>query len=501
MSLSLAIQSFIHRAIQEGFVDPLDQLYIQNRLLSLLKLDALKIEENHRSDIPSLLDSLNIMCQYAQNQGIIQDLSYEREQFESAIMDLITPTPKQVNDSFWLKYQQSPQLATDYFYQLSQANNYIKTRHIAKNIVFKTAYPPYGDLHITINLSKPEKDPKEIALARKSSQNNYPACLLCMENEGYQGRYNHPARQQHRIIRMSLKGQPYGMQYSPYSYYQEHAIFLSADHVPMSINRQTFDNLLSLVQQLPHYFVGSNADLPIVGGSILSHDHYQGGRYTFPLDKATAFQHVHLRGFEDLQVQLVKWPMSVIRIIGSNPSRVAQAGEALYHFWQTYSDIDSDILAYTDQIPHNTVTPIARRRNQDFELDIVLRNNRTSPEFPDGIFHPHSDVHHIKKENIGLIEVMGLAILPPRLLTELEDLKAYLANKAPLSNIASYHQDWAKELKSLHPYPKEDDIQNILETSIGQKFGRVLEDAGVFKQDTQGKAGFLHFIHSFNHIQ
>lgn len=493
INISSVIRAFVNSAIEQGWVDSLDRIYTTNRLMSLIQINELEEGVSDSNDLLSLMDQLT---QYAIEQGIIENISYQREQFEAAVMDLLTPSPSQLNNKFWELYQNNPADATDYFYELSKSNDYIKTRNIAKNIQFNAPYKNYGNLDITINLSKPEKDPKEIALAKNAKQSNYPLCLLCMENEGYQGRNNHPARQQHRLVRLNLNDRHYGMQYSPYVYYNEHSIFLSEEHTPMKIDRKAMDNLLAIVEQLPHYFAGSNADLPIVGGSILAHDHYQGGRYTFPMEKANAYQTIKLNAFPSLKVELVEWPMSVIRLNGANREEVATAGESLLNFWRNYSDESVDVLAYTDDTPHNTVTPVARRRNNNFELDIVLRNNRTNEAHPDGIFHPHQDVQHIKKENIGLIEVMGLAILPPRLVNEIDSIKAYLLDQADLNQVAEYHQTWAKELKSKEY--DETTIDRFIEQAITNKFGRVLEDAGVFKQDESGRQAMLRFIDAFN---
>lgn len=493
INISSVIRAFVNSAIEQGWVDSLDRIYTTNRLMSLIQINELEEGVSDSNDLLSLMDQLT---QYAIEQGIIENISYQREQFEAAVMDLLTPSPSQLNNKFWELYQNNPADATDYFYELSKSNDYIKTRNIAKNIQFNAPYKNYGNLDITINLSKPEKDPKEIALAKNAKQSNYPLCLLCMENEGYQGRNNHPARQQHRLVRLNLNDRHYGMQYSPYVYYNEHSIFLSEEHTPMKIDRKAMDNLLAIVEQLPHYFAGSNADLPIVGGSILAHDHYQGGRYTFPMEKANAYQTIKLNAFPSLKVELVEWPMSVIRLNGANRKEVATAGESLLNFWRNYSDESVDVLAYTDDTPHNTVTPVARRRNNNFELDIVLRNNRTNEAHPDGIFHPHQDVQHIKKENIGLIEVMGLAILPPRLVNEIDSIKAYLLDQADLNQVAEYHQTWAKELKSKEY--DETTIDRFIEQAITNKFGRVLEDAGVFKQDESGRQAMLRFIDAFN---
>ncbi|MBF6625266.1 UDP-glucose--hexose-1-phosphate uridylyltransferase [Aerococcaceae bacterium zg-BR9] len=494
-AISVTINNFVNSAIEQRLIHLLDRHYVTNRLMSLVHLDELTTDTSNETHLLTLMDE---MTQYAVENKVIEDIGYAKEQFEAAVMDLITPRPSQLNETFWTMYQDDPEKATDYFYHLSQTNDYIKTRNIAKNIQFSAPYKAYGDLDITINLSKPEKDPKEIALAKTAKQSNYPSCLLCMENEGYKGRNNHPARQQHRLVRLDLDGRNYGMQYSPYVYYNEHSIFLSEQHTPMKIDRKAIDNLLAIVERLPHYFAGSNADLPIVGGSILAHDHYQGGRYTFPMERASVYDTVGLAQHTNVNAQLVKWPMTVIRLTADNRHDVAEAGEAILNFWRDYSDESVAVLAYTDDTPHNTVTPVARRRGAAFELDIVLRNNRTTHDHPDGLFHPHRDVQHIKKENIGLIEVMGLAILPPRLVGELDAVKQYLLNAAPITSVAPMHQEWAETLKATHPDADKSNIQAIIEQAVTDKFGRVLEDAGVFKQDEQGIAALKRFIDAFN---
>ena len=358
INISSVIRAFVNSAIEQGWVDSLDRIYTTNRLMSLIQINELEEGVSDSNDLLSLMDQLT---QYAIEQGIIENIGYQREQFEAAVMDLLTPSPSQLNNKFWELYQNNPADATDYFYELSKSNDYIKTRNIAKNIQFNAPYKNYGNLDITINLSKPEKDPKEIALAKNAKQSNYSFWLPCMENEGYQGRNNHPARQQHRLVRLNLNDRHYGMQYSPYVYYNEHSIFLSEEHTPMKIDRKAMDNLLAIVEQLPHYFAGSNADLPIVGGSILAHDHYQGGRYTFPMEKANAYQTIKLNAFPSLKVELVEWPMSVIRLNGANREEVATAGEALLNFWRNYSDESVDVLAYTDDTPHTTVRPVPLR--------------------------------------------------------------------------------------------------------------------------------------------
>lgn len=497
IQISTIISQFIAKGEQLGWIHPLDKLYITNRLLQLLKV--IEYTPNTPDELPELLDSLDQLRHYAVVEGLIENIGHAKEQFEAAVMDLITPLPSELNRIFWEKYAQNKQDATNYFYALSQANDYIKTRNIAKNIAFTTP-SSYGDLEITINLSKPEKDPKEIAAAKLAPASNYPKCLLCMENEGYQGRNNHPARQNHRIVRLTLNGRPYGMQYSPYVYYNEHSIFLSESHTPMAVNRQCFDNLLAIVDVLPHYFAGSNADLPIVGGSILSHDHYQGGRHIFPMEKASAYQSVTLINHPHLEAELVNWPMSVIRLRGSNATDLANAAEDILTKWRSYSDEDADILAYSNDTPHNTITPIARRKGDLFEMDLVLRNNRTTDEFPDGIFHPHQDVQHIKKENIGLIEVMGLAILPPRLVEEVALIERFLLDEIALTDVPQLHQTWAQELREQHTNTTASNVHDIVEKAIGSKFARVLEDAGVYKQTTEGRQAFERFLSYINEI-
>lgn len=492
-SISKVILQFTQEAIDQQLIAEVDRYYVQNRLLALVKEDELNEESLSKTSLPSLLESMDAIRFFAQAKGLLGSLSYEVEQFEAAIMDLVTPVPSILNDKFGQLYKASPAKATEYFYQFSKANDYIKTRQIAKNVAFKSP-SPYGDLDITINLSKPEKDPKEIALAKNAPSSSYPACLLCMQNEGYQGRSNHPARASHRLVRLELSGETYGMQYSPYVYYNEHSIFLSESHRPMAVDRACFDHLLDIVTVLPHYFAGSNADLPIVGGSILAHDHYQGGAYEFAMDRAMALETFAIEAYPDVTIELLKWPMSVLRIRGLNRQDLANLAETIHQTWMNYSDPSVDIHSHTHGERHNTLTPIARRRGDYYEMDLVLRNNRTTDEYPDGIFHPHQDVQHIKKENIGLIEVMGLAILPPRLLVELEVIKQYLMNNTNLETVAPIHQAWASQLKIANPSLEATDLDRFIEDAVGTKFSRVLEDAGVYKQTEIGLAAFRQFI-------
>lgn len=490
MTLSQTICDFVTLAIQAGGWMEMDRIYLQNRILGMIgeeDFESATVRPVEESAVV-LMDQL--VTQAKKNQVIGEALA-ETEILEAQLMDFLTPPPSVVNAFFAQHYAKDPQEATDYFYHLCQQNDYIKTRAIKKNIVFPVM-TEYGELEITINLSKPEKDPKEIAAQRAAAAIDYPKCLLCLENEGYKGRLNYPARTNHRIIRMNLDGEAWGLQYSPYAYYNEHSIFLSLEHRPMKITRKTFDRLLQIIEVLPHYFVGSNADLPIVGGSILSHDHYQGGRHTFAMAKAPIEKTFKLTGFDELTVGIVKWPLSVIRIQGRDKQKVAAASDYILTQWKEYSDPSVSINAYSeDGTPHHTITPIARKQGEYFEMDLVLRDNNVSDEHPDGIFHPHKDVQHIKKENIGLIEVMGLAVLPPRLATELEEVRAYLLDQP--NQIAAYHIPWAQEMKETYTITEEN-VTEIVYQEVGGIFAKVLEYAGVFKRDASGQAAFMRFI-------
>lgn len=493
------INQFTDRAIELALVNPLDRTYTINRLLAILNLqEAAESAYSEKIDL-ELVDYMDAMVDYAREQGLIDSSQSDKEILEAEIMDLVTPLPSELNRVFWDLYNDMPEEATDYFYSLSQANDYIKTRDIARNIAF-TASSDYGDLEITINLSKPEKDPKDIAKALIQPSVHYPKCALCMENEGYRGHVNHAARQNHRIVRFLLGENYYGFQYSPYSYYNEHSIFLNEDHIPMAVDRKCFQNILEIVSIFPHYFVGSNADLPRVGGSILSHDHYQGGRHAFPMEKAQAYQQIELSQYPELRAELVEWPMSVIRLRHTSRQVLVEAATYILDHWRDYSDPSLDILAYSgeDEERHNTITPIARYKDGQFELDLVLRNNRVNEAFPDGIFHPHQDVHHIKKENIGLIEVMGLAVLPPRLVPELDAVKAYLLGSIPLEEVTTIHQGWAEDIEAREVNITSENIDSVIEVELASKFQRVLEDAGVYKLDASGRAGFMRFVDSLN---
>ena len=482
------VETFVTKVIAESSFEELDRIYLTNRVLALVGEGIFDVE----TDQDNLIELKDQLVEEAVRLGTIEDSQAAREILGADLMDLVTPCPSQVNRDFWNTYAQSPEQAIADFYQLSQKNDYIKLKAVAKNIAYRVP-SDYGELEITINLSKPEKDPKEIAAAKLFKSSNYPQCQLCMENEGYQGRVNHPARSNHRIIRFDISGQEWGFQYSPYAYFNEHCIFLDSKHRPMAISRQSFERLLAIVEQFPGYFAGSNADLPIVGGSILTHDHYQGGRHVFPMEVAPIQKSFTFAGFKTVKAGIVQWPMSVIRLTSDSKEDLTELADKILLAWRQYSDPSVQVLAESNGTPHHTITPIARKRDGQFELDLVLRDNQTSPEHPDGIYHPHKDVQHIKKENIGLIEVMGLAILPPRLKEEVEQVAAYLVGEDV--SVADYHQAWADELKESHP-GLTDKVQalEIVQESVGKIFARVLEDAGVYKQTEEGQAAFMRFV-------
>ena len=482
------LDAFVTEVIAVSRFEELDRIYLKNRIMSLVGEEGVD-EPVKKEGLLALKDQL---IELALANGLIEETMAAHDSLGAELMDLITPSPSQVNRRFWELYQRSESEAIADFYALSKRNDYIKLDAIAQNIAFE-AETPYGSLEITINLSKPEKDPKEIAAARQAKASHYPACQLCMENEGYQGRLDHPARANHRIIRFDMDGHDWGFQYSPYAYFNEHCIFLDSQHVPMAISRKTFERLLTIVETFPGYFAGSNADLPIVGGSILTHDHYQGGRHTFPMELAPVEDSFTIEGFEAVSVGIVNWPMSVLRLQSDDKAQLINLADHILESWRAYSDPAVQVLATSDGQPHHTITPIARIRDGHYELDLVLRDNQTSPEHPDGIYHPHADVQHIKKENIGLIEVMGLAILPPRLKEELKQVQDYLLGRE--SSVASYHQDWATDLKAIHPsITDEAEAEAIVRESVGQIFARVLEDAGVYKRTAEGQAAFRRFV-------
>lgn len=490
-----AIKKLVTYGVETGLITEADRIFATNEILELLKLDEYEEPAETFSQVelePVLAELLDFACQ----QGLLEnDSVVYRDLFDTKIMGLLTPRPHEVIDRFHQLYQQSPQAATDYYYKLSQDTDYIRRYRIKRDMKW-TAPTPYGELDITVNLSKPEKDPKAIAAAKLAKQSGYPKCLLCRENEGYAGRTNHPARQNHRIIPVTINGSQWGFQYSPYVYYNEHCIVFNSQHIPMKIERATFGKLLDFVKQFPHYFVGSNADLPIVGGSILSHDHFQGGHYEFAMAKAGIEFEITIPGYEDVKAGVVKWPMSVIRLQSSDTERLVDLADHILKAWRGYTDEDAFIFAETDGEPHNTITPIARKRGDLYELDLVLRNNITTEEHPLGVYHPHAELHHIKKENIGLIEVMGLAVLPARLKGELEELAdALVSGKEIRSNEnLEKHADWVEEFLPKYEKIDSSNVQEILQKEVGLVFMKVLEHAGVYKCDEKGRADFRKFI-------
>ena len=484
----LVLDAFVTAVIAASDYEEMDRIYLKNRIMSRIGEEGLDAPAQ-KEELIALKDQL---VEIAVANSKIQDSMAAKDSLGAELMDWITPSPSQVNHRFWETYRQSKEDAIADFYDLSKRNDYIKVNAIAQNIAFETQ-TPYGSLEITINLSKPEKDPKDIAAAKLAKASHYPACQLCFENEGYQGRLDHPARANHRIIRFDMDGHDWGFQYSPYAYFNEHCIFLDSQHVPMAISRKTFERLLTIVETFPGYFAGSNADLPIVGGSILTHDHYQGGRHTFPMELAPVEESFSVEGFEAVSVGIVNWPMSVLRLQSDDKAQLIALADHILTAWRGYSDPATQVLAVSDGQPHHTITPIARIRDGHYELDLVLRDNQTSPEHPDGIYHPHADVQHIKKENIGLIEVMGLAILPPRLKEELKQVQDYLLGRE--STVATYHQAWADDLKANHPsITEEAEAEALVRESVGQIFARVLEDAGVYKRTAEGQAAFRRFV-------
>ena len=489
-----AIADLLGYALRVGLIEDCDRTWAANRLLEALKLDSWE-EPAAVQDRP-LEDILKDLLDWTVENGRIEEGTTSRDLFDTELMGRLTPRPSQVIREFQARYEESPETATDWYYKFSQDTDYIRRYRIAKDVKW-VAPTPYGDLDITINLSKPEKDPRAIAAAKTAPQGGYPKCQLCRENEGYAGRMNHPARQNHRIIPITIDGKDWFFQYSPYVYYNEHCIVFNGAHVPMKIDRSAFRKLLDFVKQFPHYFVGSNADLPIVGGSILSHDHFQGGRYTFAMEKAPVEKEVSFPGFEDVECGIVKWPMSVIRLRSADDDRLVDLAEKILTTWRGYTDAAAFIFAETGGEPHNTITPIARMRDGKFELDLVLRNNITTEEYPLGVYHPHQELHHIKKENIGLIEVMGLAVLPSRLKGELAALADALVEGRDIraDEALEKHNHWAEELKTRYTFTREN-AMGILQKEVGVVFAQVLEHAGVYKCTDEGRKAFLRFIHS-----
>ena len=496
MLIETYIDSLVSYAMNTGLAEPCDHQLLTNRLLEILgKDDYIPSEEPQSEDLEEILAGL---LDYVCEKGLCDDNITARDLFDTKIMGALTPMPREVIRTFREKYAVSPEAATDWYYKLSCDTDYIRRYRIVKDMRWKYN-SDYGVMDITINLSKPEKDPRAIAAAKNAPQSSYPKCQLCAENEGYAGRMNHPARQNHRIIPITVAGQEWCLQYSPYVYYNEHCIVFNKAHIPMKIDRAAFDKLLDFTTAFPHYFVGSNADLPIVGGSILSHEHFQGGHYTFAMETAPVEQEVTFAGYEEISAGIVKWPMSVIRLNGKNPTKIAELAEKILNAWRNYSDASVGVVAFSDGEPHNTITPIARRRGENYELDLVLRCNITTQEHPLGVFHPHADKHHIKKENIGLIEVMGLAVLPSRLKGELHALAEAIVTGADIAGdeTLSKHAAWVEELKKQYSFTAENALPIILQET-GKVFAAVLEDAGVYKNDAQGRAAFLRFVAAVN---
>ena len=491
---SVQIAALADYGVSRGLIAEADRTWAVNTLLAAMGLTEYEEPQTAGTAETSLEMILGLLTEFAVKRGLIQGDITSRDLFDTGLMGILTPRPSQVIGTFQEKYAQSPQAATDWYYRFSQDTDYIRRYRIAKDVKWVTP-TEYGDLDITINLSKPEKDPRAIAAAKAAPQSGYPKCQLCRENEGYAGRINHPARQNHRIIPVVIDGRDWFFQYSPYVYYNEHCIVFSAEHTPMKIDRSTFRKQLDFIRQFPHYFVGSNADLPIVGGSILSHDHFQGGRYTFAMERAPVERPVSFPGFDDVEAGIVRWPMSVIRLRCGDDKRLVELADKILLAWRGYTDEDAFILAETAGEPHNTITPIARMREGKFELDLVLRNNITTEEYPLGVYHPHQELHHIKKENIGLIEVMGLAVLPARLKGELTLLADALVQGEDLraEETLGKHADWAEELKTRYSFTQENAL-DILKKEVGIVFAQVLEHAGVYKCTAEGRAAFLRFI-------
>ena len=483
------IASLVQYGLEHDLFEPCDKVYITNQLLQVLQLDEYEDAQPRELELEEILTAL---VDDAVARGVCNEDITSRDLFDTRLMGVLTPRPSYVQEQFSARYAEDPKLATDWYYQFSQDTDYIRTYRIKKDLRWNVD-TAYGALDISINLSKPEKDPKAIAAAKAAPQSGYPKCQLCAENEGYAGRMNHPARQNHRIMPICIRGTKWFMQYSPYVYYNEHCIVFNANHTPMVIDRSAFEKLLDFVTLFPHYFVGSNADLPIVGGSILSHEHFQGGRYAFPMEKAPVEQEVTFRGFEEVQAGIVRWPMSVLRLRSHDRIALAELAEKILTCWRGYTDEAACIYAETDGTPHNTITPIARRRGEEYELDLVLRNNLTTEEHPLGVYHPHKELHHIKKENIGLIEVMGLAILPARLKQELAQLETAILEKKPLTGELEKHAEWVEELKTRHRFTKKN-TASILREEVGQVFGKVLEHAGVYHGKPDAFRRFIAYV-------
>ena len=495
MDLQKDIKKLVTYGLDKKLIMPEDEIYTINQYLEVFRLDEYEDPDIEGEEIilPEILDRLT---DTAYDRYIIKsDDIVTRDLFDTKLMGILTPKPSQVIKEFRTYYEESPKKATEFFYEFSQDTNYIRRDRVKKDMKWKVN-SPYGDIDITINLSKPEKDPKAIAAAKNAKQSSYPKCQLCMENEGYAGRMNHPARQNHRIIPLTINDRKWGFQYSPYVYYNEHCIVFNGQHVPMKIERNTFVKLFDFIKLFPHYFLGSNADLPIVGGSILSHDHFQGGHYTFAMAKAPMEETVTIPGYEDVEAGIVKWPLSVLRIRSKDEKRLIDLASHVLDAWRGYTDEAALVFAETDGEPHNTITPIARKKGDMYELDLTLRNNVTTEEHPLGVYHPHAEYHHIKKENIGLIEVMGLAVLPARLKEEMELLAEYLVEgKNPAENeVLEKHAAWVAEFAPKYEKITKENVMDILHEEVGQVFVHVLEDAGVYKCTPEGREAFMRFI-------
>lgn len=488
-----AIKKLVTYGIETGLISEEEKIYSTNLILDVLKLDDYEEPEENYKDV-ELQSVLKELLDYAVEKGLIEDSVVYRDLFDTRLMNCLMPRPSQVIKTFKEKYAVSPKEATDYYYKLSQDSDYIRRYRVCRDMKWVTK-TEYGDIDITINLSKPEKDPKAIAAAKLAKQSGYPKCQLCRENEGYAGRTNHPARENHRIIPITINGGQWGFQYSPYVYYNEHCIVFNGQHIPMKVERATFVKLFDFIKLFPHYFIGSNADLPIVGGSILSHDHFQGGNYEFAMAKAPVEREFTVRGYDDVKAGIVKWPLSVIRLSCADEKRIIDLADHILKAWRGYTDEAAYVFAETDGEPHNTITPIARKRGDMYELDLALRNNITTPECPLGLYHPHNELHHIKKENIGLIEVMGLAVLPSRLKEEMEILSDYIVNGKDIRSNGKIekHADWVDEFRPKYDVINADNVDAIIKEEIGIVFKKVLEDAGVFKRDAEGQAAFDRF--------
>ncbi len=494
MSAYKEIKKLVRYGIESKLIEASDEIYVRNLLLDIMKYDDY-VDESIEGEEIVLEEVLENLMKDAYDRGVLaSDDIVSKDLFDTRLMNTMVDRPSNIIKKFYDLYKEDANAATDYFYEFSQATNYIRKDRIKKDRRWKVD-SPYGTIDITINLSKPEKDPKAIAAAKNAVQSDYPKCQLCIENEGYAGRMNHPARENHRIIPITIQGNPWGFQYSPYVYYNEHCIVFNGAHTPMAINRDTFEKLFDFVKQFPHYFLGSNADLPIVGGSILTHDHFQGGHYTFAMEKAEYEKTFTIKGFEDVEAGIVHWPLSVIRIRSEKSERLVELADHILKVWRGYTDEEAVIFANTDGQPHNTITPIARKKGDIYELDLTLRNNITTEECPLGLYHPHSQYHHIKKENIGLIEVMGLAVLPARLKNEMNLLAECLVEGKDVKSYETLekHAKWAEEMKAKYQFNK-DNVEEILQEEIGQIFVHVLEDAGVYKCDEEGRKAFERFI-------